>query len=261
MKSLRVTLVQQPLLWEDAAGNRARFAQLLAGLAGSTDLIVLPEMFTTGFSMRPEVLAEPVDGETCGWLLEQARRLDAAITGSVMTRTEPGCVNRLLFATPAGTIEHYDKRHLFRMGGEPQHYLPGQRSVVVGWRDARIGLQVCYDLRFPVWSRRRAEFDYELLLYVANWPRRRSFAWSQLLSARAIENQCYVVGVNRCGSDGQGVDYTGGSAAHDFLGATLAQLGDQPGLATVTLDLAALQRFRERFPTHLDADTFTLGKP
>ena len=263
MTSLRASLVQQPLAWEDPAANRARFAELLAPLAGSTDLIVLPEMFTTGFSMQPQALAEAENGPSCDWLREQARRLDAAIAGSVMTRTRladgsSACVNRLLFATPDGSLSHYDKRHLFRMGREHEHYQPGQQPVVVPWRGVRIGMQVCYDLRFPVWSRRRPGFDYQLLLYVANWPSARSFAWRQLLVARAIENQAYVVGVNRCGADGQGVAHTGDSAAHDFLGATLASLGEQPGVVTVTLDLAALQRFRDRFPAHLDADRFTL---
>lgn len=263
MSGFRVSLVQQPLAWEDPVANRAHFAQLLAPLAGATDLVVLPEMFTTGFSMLPQTLAEPAGGETCTWLRDQAMQLDAAIAGSVMTRSmsapeRASCVNRLLFATPDGALQHYDKRHLFRMGGEHQHYEPGRQAVVVTWRGVRIGLQICYDLRFPVWSRRRAEFDYQLLLYVANWPSARSHAWRQLLIARAIENQAFVVGVNRCGDDGQGIAHLGDSAAHDYLGATLVDLGEQPGVATVTLDIAALQRFRERFPAHLDADRFTL---
>lgn len=258
MGSLRVTLVQQPLIWEDAGANRARFADLLAPLVGTTDLIVLPEMFTTGFSMQPAALAESPEGQTWAWLRSQAKLLDSAIAGSVMTRETEACVNRLLFAKPDGRIVHYDKRHLFRMGREHENYQPGTQPVAVNWRGLRIGLQICYDLRFPVWSRRRPDFDYDLLLYVANWPSARSFAWRQLLSARAIENQCYVVGVNRCGADGHGVAHQGDSAAHDFLGAALLRLGEEAGCVTVTLDLAALQRFRERFPAHQDADRFTL---
>ncbi len=255
---MRVSLIQQPLVWEEAAANRTRFAQLLASLRGQTDLVVLPEMFTTGFSMRTDALAEVANGPSCDWLRQQASRLDAAIAGSVMTRTSQGCVNRLLFAMPDGSVEHYDKRHLFRMGREHEHFLAGTESRVVAWRGCRIALQVCYDLRFPVWSRRRSDYDYELLLYVANWPSPRSFAWRQLLIARAIENQCFVVGVNRCGVDGQGVAHDGESAAHDFLGASLASLGRDAALQTVTLDRVALQRFRERFPAQLDADRFTL---
>jgi predicted amidohydrolase len=255
---LRVSLIQQPLLWEDPPGNRRQFAELCAPLRGQSDLIVLPEMFTTGFSMQSESLAEVEQGPSCEWMRALAIEMQAAVAGSVMTRTPRGCVNRLLFAAPDGQLAHYDKRHLFRMGQEHEHFLPGTKPVIVTWRSVRIALQICYDLRFPVWSRRRPDYDYDLLLYVANWPSARSFAWRQLLCARAIENQCFVVGVNRCGNDGNGVSHGGDSAVHDFLGATVASLGEQSCVSTVELDLPALQRFRERFPAHLDADRFTL---
>jgi omega-amidase len=257
--TLRVSLVQSDLHWQDPVANRVRFDERLGALEpGSVDLVVLPEMFTTGFSMDSATLAEPAAGPTAEWLLSWSRRLGAALTGSVMTRDGERCVNRLWFATPEGALHRYDKRHLFRMAGEHEHFAAGGESLVVPFRGWRIAPLVCYDLRFPVWSRRRAGFDYDLLVYVANWPARRAYAWRQLLIARAIENQSYVIGVNRVGPDGKGIDHDGDSAAHDFLGLPLATLGGDPASATVSLDLEALREFRERFPAHLDADRFTL---
>ena len=256
---LRVTLFQQDLAWHDAAANRERFGELLAPLAGETDLIVLPEMFTTGFSMDVDKLAEPVNGPTTRWLEESARALDAAITGSVITQDGGHFYNRMLWAAPDGEIRHYDKRHLFRMAGEHHYYTPGAAApLCVEWRGFRVCPLVCYDLRFPVYSRRRPGLEYDLLLYVASWPGVRREAWRTLLRARAIENQAFVVGVNRIGRDGKGIDYTGDSAALDFVGETLAELDAQPAVRTVALDGAALRAFRERFPAHLDADGFTL---
>ena len=258
MKPLRVTLLQQPLVWHDPAANRARFEELLAPLAGRTDLAVLPETFTTGFSMEVAQIGEPAGGPTVGWLERLATQLDAAVTGSVVTLEAGRYYNRLLWASPGGELRHYDKRHLFRMGKEHEHFTPGRSAWSLAWRGFRICPLVCYDLRFPVFSRRRAELEYDLLLYVANWPAARADAWRQLLRARAIENQAYVTGVNRIGPDGNGVPYSGDSAAIDFLGRTLAECGDTAAVTTVELDPAALARFREKFPAHLDADRFTL---
>jgi predicted amidohydrolase len=259
--SLRVSLVQQPLRWHDAPGNRAAFGALLAPLAGSTDLVVLPETFTTGFSMQVAQLAEEPDGASLDWLREQAAALDAALTGSVITRVDGRYFNRLLFVLPSGEVRHYDKRHLFRMGREHEHFSAGRSAWSISWRGLRICPLVCYDLRFPVFSRRRAQLEYELLLYVANWPAPRALAWRTLLRARAIENQCFVVGVNRVGRDGADVPYAGDSAAIDYLGQPLLELQDQPAVATVALEPASLAAFRERFPAHLDADAFTLEQP
>jgi omega-amidase len=256
--SLRVTLVQQPLLWEDPEGNCAAFESLLAPLAGQTDLVILPEMFSTGFSMHPQQHAEGPGGVGVRWLARCAQRLDAAITGSLMTRDGDRCVNRLWFATPEGGLHHYDKRHLFRMGGEHEHYRAGGQPLVVEHRGWRIAPLICYDLRFPVWSRRRPDYDYDLLLYVANWPARRRHAWRQLLIARAIENQAYVAGVNRIGADGQGLGHAGDSTMLDFLGMPVADLGELPAVHTVVLDRAALHEARRNFPAHLDADGFEL---
>jgi omega-amidase len=258
MSSLRVSLLQQPLAWHDPAANRAHFEALLVPLAGHTDLVVLPETFTTGFSMEVERLGEPAGGPSVEWLRRLAGALDAVITGSVITLEDGHYYNRLLWATPAGELRQYDKRHLFRMGREHQHFTPGGMAWSVAWRGFRICPLVCYDLRFPVFSRRRPELDYDLLLYVANWPAARADAWRQLLRARAIENQAYVVGVNRVGADGRGVPYAGDSAALDFLGKTLADAAGLAAVLTVELPLAALTAYRAGFPAHLDADRFTL---
>jgi predicted amidohydrolase len=258
VSSLRVTLVQQPLLWREPAGNRERFEALLLPLAGNTDLVVLPETFTTGFSMEVERLAEPAGGPTALWLRGLATRLGAAVTGSVITSDGGHHYNRLLWAEPAGELRSYDKRHLFRMAREHEHFTPGRLAWSVSWRGFSVCPLVCYDLRFPVYSRRRAQLDYDLLIYVANWPAARAFAWRTLLKARAIENQAYVVGVNRVGADGGGIAYAGDSTALDFLGATLTDLGAEAGVVTVALDGAALGNFRRKFPAHLDADAFTL---
>ena len=255
---LRVTLVQQPLVWHDAAANRDHFDALLAPLAGNTDLIVLPEMFTTGFSMDVEQFAEEAGGPTSQWLEHKARDLRTAITGSVMSKEGSHFYNRMFWAEPAAPLLYYDKRHLFRMANEHQSYTPGHAALSVEWRGFRICPLVCYDLRFPVFSRRRDELEYDVLIYSANWPAARRQAWRALLKARAIENLAFVVGVNRVGTDGNNHPYAGDSVVHNFMGEPLAELGDEPAVVTVELDLAALRAFRERFPAHLDADRFTL---
>jgi omega-amidase len=255
---LRVSLVQQPLVWQDPERNRAHLETLLLPLAGQTDLVVLPETFTTGFSMDVERLGERAGGLSSQWLTRLANRLEAAITGSVISEDGGRYYNRLLWAAPGGQLHVYDKRHLFRMGREHQHFTAGRAAWTTSWRGFSICPLVCYDLRFPVFSRRREQLDYDLLVYVANWPAARANAWRQLLRARAIENLAYVVGVNRVGVDGLGVAYAGESAAIDFLGEPLVDLGATALVTTVSLDLAALQAFRGKFPAHLDADAFTL---
>ncbi len=258
MRDLRTTIVQSMLHWEDAAANRALFKEILAPLHGTTDLIVLPEMFGTGFTMRSRELAEDMDGPTVTWMRTQAQQADAAIYGSLIIRDGHGVYNRGLFATPDGALHHYDKRHLFRMADEQQHYAAGQQRLVVAYREWRILLQVCYDLRFPVFSRNRN--DYDLALYVANWPEARRHAWSSLLRARAIENLACVIGVNRVGMDGKGHHYTGDSVVLDHRGEALATvLPATEGVAHATLNGADLRAFREKFPAHLDADEFTVA--
>ncbi len=256
--SFRISLAQQPLAWHDAAANRTHFAGVIAPLAGATDLVLLPEMFTSGFTMKPEKYAEPAEGPTRDWLREQARVLDAAVGGSVAVNDNGRYYNRFMLATPEGGVHHYDKRHLFRMGGEHRHYSAGTRALIVEWRGIRICPLVCYDLRFPVWSRRRPGLDYDLLVFSANWPAARRHAWITLLAARAMENQAYVAGVNRVGEDGGGIAHAGDSVVHDFTGQPLVELLDRQQVVTVTLDADALRAWREKFPAHLDADTFRL---
>jgi omega-amidase len=255
---LRVTLVQQPITWQNPEVNREHFEKLLAPLAGQTDLVVLPEMFPTGFTMEATKLAEATDGPSARWMRGLARTLNAAVTGSVIT-ADGGChYNRMYWVTPDAEPQHYDKRHLFRLAKEHQHFRPGNQALVVEWRGFRICPLVCYDLRFPVFARRRAELEYDLLVYAANWPSVRHHAWVTLLKARAIENLAFVAGVNCVGTDGKDIQYLGGSAVHDFLGQPLVELGADAQVETATLDLDALRAFRERFPAHLDADRFVL---
>jgi predicted amidohydrolase len=255
-------LVQGATRWHDPAGNRAYYGDLIAPLAGS-DLILLPETFTSGFSNEAIHNAETMDGPTLAWLTEQARKLDAAICGSVQLRVGENVYNRLLFATPDGHVRHYDKRHLFRYADEHKRYAAGNDRLIVEWRGWKICPLVCYDLRFPVYSRNRhvdSDFDYDLLLFVANWPSARRHAWRTLLRARAIENLGFCAGLNRVGRDGNGLDYSGDSVVLDFLGQPLAELGAQEQTVTVALDPASLAAHRERFPAWMDADAFTLDK-
>ena len=270
MNDLRVSIVQGETRWHDPAANRAYYGELIAPLHGITDLVVLPETFTSGFSNDAIADAETMDGPTVAWIREQAARLDAAVTGSVQIRTQEGALqhsvyNRMLFATPDGGLVHYDKRHLFRYAREHERYTAGSERLTVDWRGWRICPLVCYDLRFPVFSRNRfdverpGQLDYDLLLYVANWPSARAYPWKTLLRARAIENLCYVAGVNRVGTDGNGLHYAGDSAVIDFLGAAVSECTDQALVVTTTLQGAALQGHRERFPAMLDGDRFTLA--
>jgi predicted amidohydrolase len=244
------------LAWEKPEDNRRQISELIESLPQATDLIVLPEMFTTGFTMNALENAEEPGGVTEHWLMEIAQAHNCAITGSIAVREEGGVYNRMLFVSPEG-LQFYDKRHLFRMAGEDKRYLSGAERVIVPWRDWRIKLQVCYDLRFPVFSRNQNDFD--LILYVANWPAKRSYHWRQLLIARAIENQACVIGVNRIGSDANGVDYQGDSLAIAGDGNILHDSRDRNETAQLILSGAALQDYREKFPCHLDADKFRLG--
>ena len=268
MSSLRVSLIQGATRWHDPAGNRDYYGALLSPLRGQTDLCVLPETFTSGFSNEAIHNAETMEGPTVDWIREQSRRLDAAVTGSVQLRVGEGdakkVYNRLLFATPDGQLRHYDKRHLFRYAGEHERYAGGLERLIVEWKGWRIFPLVCYDLRFPVWTRNRVDaatqrFEYDLMLFVANWPSARSYAWRTLLRARAIENLSYCVGLNRVGTDGNNLHYGGESAVIDFLGQPLIELGGQEQVATAALSQESLAAHRERFPAWMDADDFSLG--
>ena len=256
LADLELALIQTELAWQDPAANRAHFEPLLEQARGA-DLIVLPEMFSTGFSMDSASLAEPEDGPTSLWLREQAHALQAVVTGSLIIQAADGSYrNRLLWARPDGTLAHYDKRHLFRMAGEHKHYSAGEQQVLLEVKGWQVRPLICYDLRFPVWSRDPQGTD--LLLYTANWPAARRTHWNRLLPARAIENLCYVAAVNRIGEDGKGYAYSGDSQVLDFQGEPLLAPGAAAGVFRVTLMAAELAAYRQRFPAHLDADSFSL---
>ena len=261
-RDLRVTLVQGDTRWHDPAGNRAYYADLALPHAGRTDLIVLPETFTSGFSNEALQRAEGMDGPSVAWMRELAAQCGAVVTGSLQCRVDDKVFNRMIWAQPDGGIEHYDKRHLFRMAGEHTRYAAGDAAITVSLHGWRIRPLVCYDLRFPVFVRNRfgmledGRFDYDLLIFVANWPAARRHAWRTLLQARAIENLSYCVGVNRAGEDGNGIAYSGDSAALDMLGQPLVECGAPAQVVDITLSASALAAHRERFPAHLDADAF-----
>lgn len=254
MSTLNISLVQADLVWQQPGKNREHLQGLLESIAGPTDLVVLPEMFSTGFTMEAADWAEPMDGPTVGWMQARAAQLDAALCGSLIIAEGGHFVNRFLVVEPGGRIHHYDKRHLFTMAGEDRSFTPGQRRVVLNYRGWRICPLVCYDLRFPVWSRN--DSDYDLLLYVANWPSRRRHHWTLLSRARAVENQCYVAAVNRVGTDAKGLDYLGDSTLVDFSGDVLWSCEGQEQVYTGQLDRDALQAYRQRFPFLADRDRF-----
>jgi predicted amidohydrolase len=256
VQDLTITLLQTELAWHDPAANRAHFGELVRSLPEPTDLIILPEMFTTGFTMEVSTFAEPTPGPTTDWLATLAAETRATICGSLIVEEQGNYFNRLIWMPPDGQFRHYDKRHLFRMAGEHRHFSAGTRREIFTLKGWRICPLVCYDLRFPVWSRGVNAFD--LLLYTANWPAARRSAWCTLLPARAVENQCYVAGLNRIGADGKGIVYAGDSSIHDYLGQSIAELGAGPGHATVTLGINDLHRYREKFPAWQDADGFDL---
>lgn len=263
MSELRATLVQCDLRWEDPQANCDMLEGLLGDLGeNETDLIVLPEMFATGFTMNSREMAESMaSSRTVAWLREQAEKRGCVMTGSVAIKEGGEYYNRMIWAAPGSEPIHYDKRHLFRMAGEHERYGMGQQRVIVELKGFRLLLSVCYDLRFPVWLRQQSQgdehFEYDVLLCVANWPAPRRQPWRTLLQARAIENLCYVIGVNRVGEDAKQLTYAGDSMLVDFKGEPLVdEPRDQPFLRTVTLDREALRVFREKFPAWMDADRF-----
>ena len=255
---MRLTIVQSALSWENPEANRRMFSEKLAALRGTTDLIVLPEMFSTGFSMDAVRLPEPMNGPTMAWLLTSAAELNAAVTGSFICVENGQYFNRLVFAFPDGRHFFYDKKHLFRLAGEDQYFATSNKKLVLEWKGFRICPLICYDLRFPVWSRNRLGQPYDLLLYVANWPSRRGQHWRTLLAARAIENQAFVAGVNIFGSDGNGLNYDGDSAVYDFSGQAIVQISGKEGISTTEISMEELQQYREQLPFLADADAFDL---
>ena len=261
MQNLTVTLVQTNLFWENREANRAMLEEKIAGIEGATDLIILPEMFTTGFTMAPERVAEPMGLTTFRWLKQQAAQTGAVVTGSYVVQEGGKFYNRLVWMQPDGTFFTYDKRHLFRMAGEHEHYAAGEKRLLVEWKGWRICPLICYDLRFPVWSRNGGPGgpEFDLLIYVANWPAPRAAHWNVLLQARAIENLCYVAGVNRVGEDGTGKPYLGESTLIDFRGERLTYQQELEVIHTKMLEIEGLSTYREKFPAWRDADVFSIG--
>src|SRR6476620_3707229 len=258
MSTLIVTGIQSSLHWEDKEANLQMFEEKIFSISQPTEIVVLPEMFSTGFSMQPKKLAEPMDGETVEWMKRIAAKKKIILTGSVIIEEDRNFYNRLVWVLPNGQIGYYDKRHLFAYGDEDQHYTAGKKRLIASVKGWKINLLVCYDLRFPVWSRQQADFEYDVLIYVANWPERRVHAWTTLLRARAIENQCYVIGVNRTGEDGNKIHYTGESMVIDPMGEILYCKKDEDDVFTVTLDRLHLEKVREKFPFWKDADQFKI---
>lgn len=253
----RLGMIQTPLVWEEPGANRRHLAKLIAK-SEPADLILLPEMFTTGFSMHAKDLAEAAGGETLTWLKEQAAQYNCAFSGSVMVRENESYYNRLYFVYPNGDFKQYDKRHLFTLAGEQNVYSAGSERLVLEYKGWRINPQICYDLRFPVWCRNTEDFD--LQFFVANWPERRSEAWMALLKARAMENQCYLAGLNRVGEDGNGIYHSGDSAIYDPMGTKLSETEPHmESVEVVELYYSQLKRLREKFAFLKDRDSFTLS--
>ncbi len=257
-EDLRVSMIQSHIIWEDREENLCYYGELLRRVSGRTDLAVLPETFTTGFSMNVERLADTMDGPTVRALKEWASKYKMAVAGSFIATEGGKFFNRGFFITPEGEEHYYDKRHLFRMADEDKHFSPGDKRLVVPYKGWNICLQVCYDLRFPVWSRNMAN-EYDLLVYVANWPEARKKVWKALLQARAIENMAYVCGVNRVGVDGKGFVFRGDSMVFDPKGKKLADAGKREEITrTCTLSKKDLEAFRAKFPAWKDMDRFVV---
>lgn len=253
MPDLKVALIQTALVWEDVDANLTMLDKKIGDMKKDCDLIVLPEMFSTGFSMNPGHLAESMNGRAVSWMIKKAEETGAVITGSVMTEDNDRFYNRLIWAQPDGNYSTYDKKHLFRYAGEDKVYTAGKSPVTLELSEWRIRPFICYDLRFPIWTR-NLDLEYDLSIFVANWPARRSLHWRSLLRARAIENQSYVIGVNRVGVDGNNLEYAGHTSAISPLGEILCEEENNEIIQTVTLSKDALESYRKEFPAWMDAD-------
>ena len=254
MQNLKITIVQPNIIWENSSANLNKYSESINKIE-STDVIVLPEMFTTGFSMNPKKMSETMTGTSVNWMKKVAKEKDAAVIGSLIIKEENRFYNRALWVLPNGEIQKYDKRHLFSMGQETGHFSAGDKKLIVEYKGWRFCPLICYDLRFPVWSRNLDEYD--VLIYLANWPAARHFVWKNLLTARAIENQVYCIGANRVGTDGTGLKYSGDSALVSPKGFA-DYLGEKEAVKTFTISYSELHNFRKSFPVLNDGDDFRL---
>ncbi len=266
MSSLTLTLIQTQLHWEDKEANLAMLEQKIKAIQKKIEVVILPEMFSTGFSMKPEQFSETMDGTAIQWMKRIAAQKRIILTGSLIIKDGDNFYNRLIWMLPNGEYGYYDKRHLFAYGEEDKHYSAGNKRLIAAVKGWKINLQVCYDLRFPVWARQfpaapevnGRELEYDLLIYVANWPERRNHAWKTLLQARAIENQCFVIGVNRVGNDGNNIYHCGDSMVINALGEILYHKVHDQDVFTITLQKNSLEEIRNKFPFWKDADTFMI---
>ena len=262
MQNLRISLIQTDLKWEDKSFNLNHIDKLISGIKESPDIIVLPEMFSTAFSMKPELFSEEAEGETLQWMQARARETDAAIAGSFMVKEKGDYFNRMYFVLPDGAYHYYDKRHLFRMGNEQLHFSAGNKKAIVEYKSWKIQLLICYDLRFPVWAKNNykdGSYDFDLGILVANWPAVRSHVWKTLNSARAIENQSFWVGVNRVGKDAKGLEHSGDSNIWDAKGFPLIEEPPHSEFVrTITINKKELDDFRNKFTLGLDWDRFNI---
>ena len=253
MRDLKITLIQTEPVWEDIKGNIALFDEKINDISEETELIILPEMFTTGFSMNASSLAQDINGSSINWLQNKSRQINADIVGSIIFANNGLYFNRLLWAKPDGHLFTYDKKHLFRFAGEEKVYSAGVGNITVELNGWKIRPFICYDLRFPAWTR-NIKNQYDIAIFIANWPEKRSMHWKSLLQARAIENQCYVIGVNRVGTDGNGLFYSGDSSIIDPLGKIIFHKNDKECTFTTVLSYNTLEEYKKAFPAWMDAD-------
>jgi omega-amidase len=265
MSTLSITTIQTNLFWENPSANLRMLEEKIGSIPGHTEVVLLPEMFTTGFSMRPADLAEKMDGPTLVWMKEMSVKHKIVLAGSLIIEENEHYYNRLVCMLPNGQYGYYDKRHLFAFGEEHTHYTKGNKRLIASVKGWKLNMQICYDLRFPIWSRQQPEPgseppEYDVLIYVANWPERRSHAWKTLLCARAIENQAYVVGVNRVGKDGNDIYHSGNSMVIDPLGEVLYHMADDEDVFTITLHKEHLDQVRAKYPFLADGDKFRIDE-
>ncbi|MFY0253285.1 amidohydrolase [Chitinophaga sp. 30R24] len=263
MSDLKVTLIQSQLHWEDKAANLRMFDEKINSIKEKMEVVFLPEMFSTGFSMQPERLAETMDGSAVRWMKQKAAEKNIIITGSLIIEENGEYLNRLIWMLPNGTYGTYDKRHLFGYAGENNHYQPGHKRLIAQVKGWKINLNICYDMRFPVWARNTIQPDtqepaYDVLVYVANWPERRKTAWTTLLQARAIENQSFAIGVNRVGNDGNNIYHSGETSLIDPMGEIIYRKSHDEDIFTYTLQREHLDEVRKNIPFLKDADAFTI---